>query len=438
MNHDLAFSHLFRLEDEKHNELTLFFEALAVAWTSMHLTILRKIRRNSAPECSLRIGPFELAALPSLPIHRHDDLKRAQFRPTAALTAESLTLDGTSHTAAHQLRHKRTNGAEFLRPVRISRSDNAAAFMWSDPVDFRLLAQPFRNNVLRNQIGPRLPFDDNIRLSVADEHHRGPRDAIIVAGHGVVVRARAGYRQNVAGLRFRQPDVDDEFVAAFASLAGHGDGFLGGIVRPVGEHRFVFRPVQRKSRVVGHAAVDGNILANARDVLVRAHRIQGGAGFSRDAASRFDPNFRRRVSDRAELRAHRLRDRFHVSGRAERRVFLRVADAESAADVDNPELESERFSHFAGKLGQLSDRRRESFRLENLRADVGVQAEQLNVLRADGVLHRPHGRAGADVKTELGIGLSRRNEFVRVRLHAGRYPKQRLHAHRLFRGDMFQ
>src|SRR3954451_17752297 len=67
-----------------------------------------------------------------------------------------------------------------------------------------------------------LAADDEPPVAAGAEHDRGPRNAVVVVGHGVRVGARHGGREHVAGPRVRKRGLADQHVAGLAVLAHHG------------------------------------------------------------------------------------------------------------------------------------------------------------------------------------------------------------------------
>src|SRR3954451_15318418 len=67
-----------------------------------------------------------------------------------------------------------------------------------------------------------LAADDEPPLAAGAAHDRGPRDAVVVVGHGVDVGAGHGGREHVAGPRVRKRGLADQHVAGLAVLAHHG------------------------------------------------------------------------------------------------------------------------------------------------------------------------------------------------------------------------
>src|SRR6478609_5899305 len=67
-----------------------------------------------------------------------------------------------------------------------------------------------------------LAADDEPRLALAAEHHGRARDAVVVVGHRVHVRAGHGRREDVTDPRFGQRGLTDQDVAGLAVLADDG------------------------------------------------------------------------------------------------------------------------------------------------------------------------------------------------------------------------
>ena len=82
-----------------------------------------------------------------------------------------------------------------------------------------------------------------------------------------------------------------------------------------------------------------------------------------------------------------------------RLVLGGVGDAEAAADVDDP-------APVAGQLAERADRQRVGLELEDLRADVGVQPDQLELVGGEHPLDRPRRQAVLEPEAELRVELA--------------------------------
>src|SRR5437762_8917954 len=85
----------------------------------------------------------------------------------------------------------------------------------------------------------RLPAADHAHGSVADEHDRGPRHAVVRRAHRERVGARRRDREQVAATWMRELGRLDQDVAGLAVLAGDAVDAVGELVRAVGEQRVV-------------------------------------------------------------------------------------------------------------------------------------------------------------------------------------------------------
>ncbi|MNI90346.1 hypothetical protein D3C73_1478600 [compost metagenome] len=92
--------------------------------------------------------------------------------------------------------------------------------------------------------------------------------------------------------------------------------------------------IQGRTRIIGHASVNSHILADIRNVLVGAHRIQGRSGVPNDAAARLDPNFRDRIVLTCEGGVDAVHNGIHIFGNWKRSIPVHVTDAEAAAQID--------------------------------------------------------------------------------------------------------
>ena len=170
---------------------------------------------------------------------------------------------------------------------------------------------------------------------------------------------------------------------------------LGRCGGAVGDQRFVLRPVEHRPQVVGHAAIDGDVGADAGDLLDRADAVGGEAGVGDQRAARLDQDPHPRAED--------LRDAadldVDVGVDRGRLVLYGVSDAEPAADVDDA-------APVAGEIAERLDRQRVGLELEDLRADVGVQPDQLQLLGGEDALDRLRRQPVLQAEPELGVELA--------------------------------
>ena len=101
---------------------------------------------------------------------------------------------------------------------------------------------------MTDDVRKRLTAYDQLALSVLHEHDCRFADSVVIASHGIVVCACAGYGQQIACCYLRKLQVPDEHVSALTALAGNGYRFFRFLIRPV-RQRFIFRLVQRRARL---------------------------------------------------------------------------------------------------------------------------------------------------------------------------------------------
>ena len=99
-------------------------------------------------------------------------------------------------------------------------------------------------------------------------------------------------------------------------------------------------------------------------------------------------------------------------------VGLGVADAEAAADVEDAALEAEVAAPVVEGDEEHLDLAPVRVELEDLRADVGVHADELEVRRVPEAAHRLVGAAVGQPEAELAVLLAGLDEVVRVGPHA--------------------
>ena len=192
-------------------------------------------------------------------------------------------------------------------------------------------------------------------------------------------------------------------------LAGQLADLAPACQRAVGDQRLIAGVVEHRPEVVGHAAVDGD---PGRDVaLDRLHRVQGDGrvGYQRPARLQQQPLVG------TEVIVHRADDRIDVPLGRRRPLTGRVRRSESATEVVDAVVAERR---------DRSDRLSERLELEQLRADVEVQPDELE-RRA---LPQAGDRGGClgDREAELRVRLSGRDLLMRVARDAGRDPDQDL------------
>ena len=185
----------------------------------------------------------------------------------------------------------------------------------------------------------------------------------------------------------------------------------------IGDQRLVARAVEHRPQVVGHAAVDREVGADPGDLLDRADAVGGDAGVGDQRAPRLDHHPHVVAEDLAhavDLDADVVVDR----GRP---VVLGVGDAEAATDVDD-------LAPVARQLAERGDRQAVGLELEDLRADVGVQPDQLELLGGEDALDRPlrPGRV-AGPEAELRVELAGGDVVVGRGLDPRGDPDQHLH-----------
>jgi hypothetical protein len=211
-----------------------------------------------------------------------------------------------------------------------------------------------------------------------------------------------------------------------------------GLGLPVGEHAGVGGVVEGGADVVAHPAVDGDVVADQRgargtagtqpDRLDRADLVDRDRAGAGDRPARLDREPRHGQIQLRALGGDDLLQPGRDVGGADRVVLGQVGDAEPAAEVELGE-------HLAGGLSQLAEQPDHAVRggleaggVEDLGADVAVQAGEVQVRLADHPDGGGEGVTGGQREAELLVLVGRRDELVRVRLDADGRADQ--HGHR--------
>src|SRR5271166_213137 len=255
-------------------------------------------------------------------------------------------------------------------------------------------------DIARGQVLEALaPYDDAC-VAVAAEDHRRAGDAVVVVRHRIAVGAGRGRDDHVARARVLQERMVRDHVARLAVLAG--EHVLAAGAEAVGDIGLIRRRVEHRSQVVGHAAVDRHPAREAG--LYRLDRVERHARVRAQRASGLDQQ-PRPVPDAVLLRgAHDRRD--PLVDRRRLGLEIGVAHAEPAPEVPHRE---------GAQPCELRDLPPEGLELEQLRADVGVDAEQLQVLDLPDALDRRGGLL--EREAELRVVVAGRDLLVRVAAH---------------------
>ena len=159
-------------------------------------------------------------------------------------------------------------------------------------------------------------------------------------------------------------------------------------------------------------------------MLDRAHLVQGDSGGAADRPAGLDREPRHGQSRGPALPLH---DRPH--GRGQRRhvrrvVPVHVGDAEAAAEIQVRRLDAELVRHPDQQARRAVRGHLEAGRVEDLRADVRVHADQVQRAVAEHPAYRLERVPGRQRETELLVLVRGRDELVGVRLHADGRPDQ--------------
>ena len=157
--------------------------------------------------------------------------------------------------------------------------------------------------------------------------------------------------------------------------------WAGAVAAPGDQRHRVARAVERRADVVAHAAVDADIGAQARQVLDGAHLVDGDGAGTGDGPARLDGEV---GNAQARVGAGLGDERQHPLGHlvdVQRRVLAGVRDAEAAAEIELGQLDAVRIADGREQADEPLGRQPETGGVEDLRADVGVQADELERLR---------------------------------------------------------
>ena len=192
----------------------------------------------------------------------------------------------------------------------------------------------------------------------------------------------------------------------------------------IGGQNGVRRAVERIARVVGHAAVYGNVVPHAGDLLDRADGVERHACIRDDAAARLEQDDRHREAAFGAPVSDERRDLAEVFCKVKRGIVRCIAHTVSAAKV---ELLCRKIEFCLGACHEIEhDRRRahEHVRVEHLRADMTVQPHDIEVRHGKRIGQKGFGLSGLNRDAELGIDKPGRDRRVGVRVDARGQPQK--------------
>lgn len=254
-----------------------------------------------------------------------------------------------------------------------------------------------------HQILEGLPAHCQAGLPPPDQYQGGAAEAVVVGGHGEVIGPCGEHRQQIPPPRLGEGDVLLDQVAALTAPAGQGAEEVPLLPHPAGGENGVRGLVKGVAGVVGHAAVDGDVAAVALDGLHPPHLVEGKTGVGHDAPAGLqeDPGHRVVLGGAALLQV--LGQGPDVAGDVHHGVALHIPHPEAAPQVQGAGHEAVGCPHGLGEVQEDVHRVAEGLGLEDLGADVAVEALHLQVLLPQGRRHEPGGLAGLNGHAELAV-----------------------------------
>ena len=164
-------------------------------------------------------------------------------------------------------------------------------------------------------------------------------------------------------------------------------------------------------------------MRDAGHVLDGAHGVHRDAGRAGERTSRLDGQLGLREAVGGAAVRERADDGFSVVVYRRRRVVLRVGDGEAAAGAEAAHVQPV-LAHARGEPHDQLDRLGVRLQLEDGRAEVEVDALQVQVRRGHHLPHRLLGVARLDGEAELAVQDPGGGEAVRVRVYGRRDPDE--------------
>ena len=198
---------------------------------------------------------------------------------------------------------------------------------------------------------------------------------------------------------------------------------VGCVVGAVGDGGDVARAVERGADVVAHAAVDGDVGADAGHILDGADGVDRDTGWAGERAPGFDGQLGLgEAVGRAAVREG-ADDGVGVVVYRGWLVVLGIGDGEAAAGAEAAQVHAV-LAHARREPQHALDRLGVRLQFEDGGAKVEVDALHVQVRRGHHLPHRLFGVAGLDREAELAVQHARGGEAVGVRVYGGRNPDE--------------
>src|SRR5215213_9511001 len=328
---------------------------------------------------------------------------RAGSVPPISSTTRSLRSSRSAKSPRLRVSTPATSGRRPVSAAMASARDSSSSWKAAPTVPCpRSATRNGPSEVTKRQIVEGLAPHHEPGVAVAAEHDRRAAQRVVVVRHRVPVGAGGRHDEEVAGARVVERHVADQDVPRLAVHSGDGADLVA--AEAADDLGLVARVVEHGPQVVRHPAVHRHPGAHSLHALDGAHAVNRHAGVAHERAAR--------LAEHGHARRDVAEQRLDVGLDGRRLVARRVGDAEAAAEVEERPVAEAR-QHLRDRLEPLE--------LEDLRADVRVQAANLEPRRA-AALHRP--LHVGEREPELRVGLSGLYVRVGARLDAGSDPDQ--------------
>ena len=178
--------------------------------------------------------------------------------------------------------------------------------------------------------------------------------------------------------------------------------------------------IERRADIVGHAAVDGHVLADAGKRLQNTHRVERNAWHSHHRTTRLAEQAWLGEGELSAILLHGRGD--HFSKFIDRRgvLFGGVGDTQTAAHIDLAHFDAVVALNARREFDDDLDGLVERMQREDLRANVHVEAHKIHVRKLKDVGYAVEREIFAHGKAELRVFATRADIFVRVGLDTWR------------------
>ena len=183
----------------------------------------------------------------------------------------------------------------YVRAKWISWHKANDSFLWGLPflrkekvdslLTFFFRKEESKLNVASDEVLEAFASDSETAFAACEKNDGGTCHAVIVGCHGIVISACDENGERITALGAGDLHVFLDQIAAFTASAADRAGKICFLHRLVCKEDGVCGLIECVARIIGHAAVDGNVILEALDLFDAADGVKGHARICNDASA---------------------------------------------------------------------------------------------------------------------------------------------------------